>query len=329
MSPLRKPKIKKICIICDGEFEVWPSISDKRICCSRKCNSVWRRSHQKDVWKDPAYKQNFIDKVTGQTRTIESKGRMCEIQKRKWDNPDLRKKASETQKIITNNPERLKRSSENTKNLWKDPDYRKQHEEFMRGPNNPWRGKKRAEESNEKTRLSLKKTNALPEVREKRRAHMIEMMSDPVFRERMTTINIGKTHAEKTKLKLVESRVGGFWYGNVRYDEPKYCELWTDEFRERVRIFFSYQCVECGTPQNGVRFGVHHVHYDKKTCCKKGEMVGDRKFVPLCRSCHAKTNTNRPYWERHFTALIDDYYGGKCYFSQEEMEQFTLKQKET
>ena len=42
-------------------------------------------------------------------------------------------------------------------------------------------------------------------------------------------------------------------------------------------------------------------------------------FVSLCQSCHAKTNKNREYWEQHFTEMINEYYGGRCYFLKEEM----------
>lgn len=42
-------------------------------------------------------------------------------------------------------------------------------------------------------------------------------------------------------------------------------------------------------------------------------------FVPLCHSCHGKTQKNRPYWIMHFTNITNQYYGGKCYFTKEEM----------
>jgi hypothetical protein len=65
--------------------------------------------------------------------------------------------------------------------------------------------------------------------------------------------------------------------------------------------------------ENGKALAVHHVHYDKKTCCKEGESVGDRKFVALCHSCHSATNNNREFWEDWYTEIINEFYGGQCY----------------
>jgi len=120
-------------------------------------------------------------------------------------------------------------------------------------------------------------------------------------------------------LRNIEIGLGGFWYGNVRYYEgPQYCEKFNSDLRERVRAYWGYVCFECGTPQNGSTLHVHHVHYNKKACCDGSP----RDMVPLCTSCHAKTNRNRKYWESYFTEMLMDYYGGKCYFTKEEMEAF-------
>lgn len=149
------------------------------------------------------------------------------------------------------------------------------------------------------------------------------LMGHPVSQEQIEKQRqklIGKKMSDLHRIRTTEALLGGFWYGNVRYsDYPLYCELWTPEFRERVRAFFDFKCVECGTPQNGKRYNVHHVHYDKKVCCKKNEEVGDRKFVLLCKSCHTKTNFNREFWEKHFTDMINGYYQGKCYFTKDEI----------
>jgi hypothetical protein len=127
---------------------------------------------------------------------------------------------------------------------------------------------------------------------------------------------VGSFASEETKLKMSESGIGGFWYGNIRYYDNPYCEKWTAELRERVRAYFNYTCFECGTPQNGRKLNVHHIHYNKKTCCDGSP----HDMVPLCPECHTKTNFNRDYWEDHFVELL--YAGnpeGKCFFTREEM----------
>jgi len=108
------------------------------------------------------------------------------------------------------------------------------------------------------------------------------------------------------------------WQGGISY-EP-YCILFDNEFKDRVRIWFGYICVECGTPQNGRNHTVHHVNYDKMMCCNDVKPL----FVCLCNSCNGKANFNRPYWEQHFTDMIENYYQGKCYLSKEEMKMFTV-----
>jgi endogenous inhibitor of DNA gyrase (YacG/DUF329 family) len=123
---------------------------------------------------------------------------------------------------------------------------------------------------------------------------------------------------------------------------PKdYCEKWTRDFRERIRAFFGYQCSECGSPQGEELLHCHHVYYDKKACCSinedgkyvsnlgvKGnpftfEIEGDpNKFVALCRRCHSLTTAkkNREKWARHFEQIINEYYLGRSYFTKEEYE---------
>lgn len=124
------------------------------------------------------------------------------------------------------------------------------------------------------------------------------------------------------QLRRVESLIGGFWYGNVRYwytETPQYCEKFNKEFKERVRAFWGYQCFECGTPQNGRKLGIHHVHYDKRMCCNGSP----QDVIPLCGKCHSKTNYNREYWEDYFTELLYGYCpDGKCFFTKEEMKEF-------
>jgi len=120
--------------------------------------------------------------------------------------------------------------------------------------------------------------------------------------------------SEEYRIKIGDIMKGGYWYGNVTY-RPTYCELWTPDLRERTRAFFNYRCVECGKPQNGKKLCVHHVHYNKKTCCDGSP----RDLVALCVSCHSATNTHRDYWEKHFTEILKINFGGKCFFTKDEI----------
>lgn len=107
------------------------------------------------------------------------------------------------------------------------------------------------------------------------------------------------------------------WKGGLSF-EP-YCSKFNNEFRDRVRLFFNHTCQKCNHVwiEGEIKLAVHHVNYRKDSCC-----ADDVKplFVPTCsKKCHMATNHNREYWEKYFTNLINEKYGGKCYFTEEEM----------
>jgi hypothetical protein len=206
---------------------------------------------------------------------------------------------------------------------------------------NARKGYKHSEESKKKMSISLKgkkfsekhilalsashkgqlawnrgKSHTEEAIQKMRDAHKGGVCSDET-KNKMSEVHKGLYHSYERTLKRIEYNRGGFWYGSVIYHEyPQYCEKFNNEFKERVRAYRSYCCFECGTPQNGKLLSVHHVHYDKKMCCNGSP----HDVVPLCTSCHTKTNTNRDYWEDHFTELIYAYDPeGKCFFTKEEM----------
>ena len=221
------------------------------------------------------------------------------------------------------------------------PEIRKKLSESKLGDKNHMFGKKRTEESKQKTSDSLKGHKTSEETRRKiREANIgkhhsketLKKISDAKkgkphskeTREKMSiamsgekNIYFGKKLSESHRQKMIESHICGFWYGNVKhYDATQYCEKFNFEFKDRVRAFRNNICFECGTPQNGIKLAVHHVHYDKKMCCNGSP----HDVVPLCQCCHSKTNYNRDYWEDHFTELIYAYDPeGKCFFTKEEM----------
>lgn len=92
------------------------------------------------------------------------------------------------------------------------------------------------------------------------------------------------------------------WMGGKSF-EP-YCPKFTEDIKERVRNHFDRICVYCGKTENENKrkLSVHHVNYDKGQGC-----TGEWLLIPLCHSCHAKTNYNRDYWETFFTEFLKDY----------------------
>jgi len=102
-------------------------------------------------------------------------------------------------------------------------------------------------------------------------------------------------HTEESKRDMSATKQGlphNVWVCFMT--EQKYCSLFNTKFKEQIRNFYNRRCFLCGKTEkeNGKRLSVHHVNYDKNCLC------GLRcEFVPLCSSCHSKTNTNRKYWE--------------------------------
>lgn len=115
----------------------------------------------------------------------------------------------------------------------------------------------------------------------------------------------GRNHTEESKRKISESRKGKYigennpaWKGGLSF-EP-YCRKFNNELKERVRNEFNRKCVMCGAEENGRKLSIHHIDYSKTQGCK-GETW---KLVPLCQSCHMKTNHRREYWELHLTNIL-------------------------
>ena len=118
-------------------------------------------------------------------------------------------------------------------------------------------------------------------------------------------------------VKYSEKRILGIsgennpnWRGGISF-EP-YCSKFNNKFKELIRDKFNRTCLICGTTENdnGRKLSVHHVNYDKNCLCD--DIKCD--FVPLCNSCHSKTNHNREYWEDICVAklnnemIIHDHY---------------------
>lgn len=99
------------------------------------------------------------------------------------------------------------------------------------------------------------------------------------------------------------------WKGGLSF-EP-YCSKFNFEFKERVREFWNRKCGICSKTEkeNGIRLSVHHCNYEKMVCCNNVAPL----FITTCKSCHAKTNNNREYWEEMLTNYIMIWFNGESY----------------
>lgn len=184
-------------------------------------------------------------------------------------------------------------------------DHKRKIGDAVRGENHPFYGKHHTKETRDRISATLLEHHpgrGIP-------------LSD-LHRRRISESNTGKKSSREYRIILSCSHRGISIseFDGFQHQKP-YCELWTPEFRERVRVFFGRRCVECQMTEeeNGRKLDVHHVNYDKQTCCKEGESIRDKKFVALCRLHNLQANTDREFWEDWYVEIINEFYGGQCY----------------
>ena len=102
-------------------------------------------------------------------------------------------------------------------------------------------------------------------------------------------IYCSKSCSEKSKTGEKNSN----WQGGISF-EP-YCIKFNNAYKESIRELFERKCFLCGNTEtdNGKKLDVHHVNYNKACGCDNTKCI----CVPLCHSCHMKTNGNRSYWQ--------------------------------
>lgn len=309
-----------ICQICNKTFFTRGSRLGKY--CSMKCYSVFRKTLTGD--KNPNFgtrlskenrskisetlKKYYLENPSmckGRKRSIECRMKISAAHKGKRLTSEHKQKISESLKRTLSSQCARERMSERAKITLSDPLMRKKYSDAQ---------KKRCVCPEERRARSERLKNRIF-TEEHRKKLSLSETGDKNHR-------FGKKETEETKLKRIESRVGGFWYGNVNYPEVKYCERWTKNLRDRVRAYFGYRCFECGIQQTYKKLQVHHVHYNKKTCCDGSPS----DLVPLCDSCHGKTCHNRDFWEGHFVKKLYSLNPeGKCFFTKEEMRVYEKK----
>ena len=173
-----------------------------------------------------------------------------------------------------------------------------------------------------KKKISTAKQNMSEATKQKIRDNHVGMKGKHHSEEtkrKISEVLMGRKFSEETKLKLSDLNKGSKhpnWKGGVSF-EP-YCIKFDDEFKERVREYWNRKCILCEKTEleNGRKLDVHHVMYNKDTCCDDSIPL----FVPLCNLCHGKTNFNREDWQKEFIRIIySKNADGKCFFNKEEI----------
>ena len=181
---------------------------------------------------------------------------------------------------------------------------KKKISDAVKGENHPLYGKHHTEEAIERMSNAHKTENLSEETRELMRLNHADV-------NRENNGMYGKHQTEETKKKQSDGMMGKYtgekhwnWQDGKSY-EP-YCQKFNEEFKEKIREQYGRQCFICGMTeeQNGRKLCIHHINYDKNCLCNESKCY----FVPLCMSCHGKTNNNRWFWERLLTACCEDEY---------------------
>ena len=208
------------------------------------------------------------------------------------------------QKGCKRSEEFKKRASEANYKKWSDPEYKKKLSEIH---------KKRYSDPEERQKLSERMHIAMTdEFRIKISRARRAALEDPIEQERLKQIGAKRwedpeehrKQSEWSKQQRGEKHPA--WKGGISF-EP-YCPEFNKDLKEKIRIRFSRRCFLCGVPENGKHHCVHHVDYNKNAICNGKSWA----LVPLCGSCHSKTNANRWYW---FNLLINYWmYNGEISF---------------
>ncbi len=253
-------------------------------------------------------------------RSEEHKRHISEAKKGYRHSEEARRNMSEARKGKPRKPfseEHRKKLSEVRKGRVLSEEWRKNLSESHKGEKHYCYGKRLSEETRKKIG-DANRGERHPfygkHLSEEHRRKIAEAHRGKVFSDEHRRNLSGRVVSEEQRRKLSERMSGEnspCWRGGISF-EP-YCHKFNEAFKERVREFFGRKCVECGTPENGKKLSVHHVNFNKMSCCDDTPPL----FVVLCPSCHSKTNFNREYWEEHFTKIIEEQYGGECYMREE------------
>lgn len=121
--------------------------------------------------------------------------------------------------------------------------------------------------------------------------------------------NFTQPHTFESRQKISNALKGNKnpnWKGGIKH-EKKYCYKFNDTLRQQIRDKYMNKCFLCNKTkeENGMELDVHHIDYNKDQGCNNEH---DWKLIPLCRSCHMKTNgnkTNRKKYKRHIQVLLE------------------------
>jgi len=115
-------------------------------------------------------------------------------------------------------------------------------------------------------------------------------MKNPETRDKMIASKKGKMVGEENPN----------WNGGTSF--TPYCPKFNRTLKDSIRDEFNRGCLICERPESELKrkLHVHHVDYDREQGCNGKKWA----LVPLCGSCHTKTNYNKGYWIELINSLL-------------------------
>ena len=199
-----------------------------------------------------------------------------------------------------------KRSEEHKKNLSKSLKGRKHSKETKIKMSESKKGHKHSEETKRKISESQKGKIISEESKSKmREAHkgLPGHKHTEESKRKISEAITGRKHTKEAREKMSAWQQGKNhpnWKGGISY-EP-YCIKFTWKLKEQIREKYNRKCFLCNKTEKESKnkLSIHHVDYNKNQGCEEH----DWKLIPLCGSCHSKTNYNRNYWENLITDVL-------------------------
>lgn len=320
-------------------------------------NPEWIRKHTEGVRKlvqDPEWIRKNIESLQKFHRDPEFRRKHKEGIRRRSQNPEWLRNVTEANRRHAQDPEWQRKNREAINKCKQDPEWqRKKRESLQERKQDPSFKRKQIEgirrsyqdpERRRKVKEAAQKRAQDPEWQRKQKAAFqtrdTSFFKDPVYKENHKRGLQRRAKDPAWQIRLKEIHIGGFWYGNVTYKDPKYCELWCPNLWHRIDEAQHYQSILSGETKidNGGRaLSRHHIYWQSKACCKWDEDVGGyyaminigtrgksnlhkyyipgdpNRFVLLTMREHGMVARDKLKWIKIFEELIETKLGGICY----------------
>ena len=168
--------------------------------------------------------------------------------------------------------------------------------EFVRGHNE--RGKSRSDVTRQLISIATSGENH-PMYGKHHSPKSKQLMSDANSGEKHPLF--GKHPSDATRQLMSEKQSGEKnynWQGGI--SKELYCQEWDIWLKKEIKERDDFQCQNPDCDSKVIKNNplcVHHIDYDKKNC-------STNNLITLCKSCNAKANFNRKYWQELYERLF-------------------------